>query len=216
MMDDLQKAYTAYQQALYHLPNPKDPSLWYGIGILYDRYGSFEHAEEAFTAVLKMDTKFEKSNEIYFRLGIIHKQQQKYESALEVQVFIRCVNLTLCIKCFRYILQKPPRPLTQGDIWFQIGHVYELQKEVCSSLCDEVFLCENSIVSTLFIDLSGLVREIQRSVVNRLVFVDNVFKNEFIVNILYCFSLKTRLKHSEMFKRHTQNIDLNLSHNIHK
>lgn len=23
MMDDLQKAYTAYQQALYHLPNPK-------------------------------------------------------------------------------------------------------------------------------------------------------------------------------------------------
>jgi hypothetical protein len=23
MQDDLQKAYTAYQQALYHLPNPK-------------------------------------------------------------------------------------------------------------------------------------------------------------------------------------------------
>jgi hypothetical protein len=23
MMDDLQKAYNAYQQALYHLPNPK-------------------------------------------------------------------------------------------------------------------------------------------------------------------------------------------------
>jgi len=114
MMDDLQKAYTAYQQALYHLPNPKDPNLWYGIGILYDRYGSFEHAEEAFTAVLKMDSKFEKSNEIYFRLGIIYKQQMKYDQALD---------------CFRYILQKPPRPLTQGDIWFQIGHVYELQKD---------------------------------------------------------------------------------------
>src|SRR3546814_13392216 len=27
MMDDLQKAYTAYQQALYHLPNPKVISL---------------------------------------------------------------------------------------------------------------------------------------------------------------------------------------------
>eukprot|EP01119_Soliformovum_irregulare_P008699 TRINITY_DN217_c0_g1_i1.p1 TRINITY_DN217_c0_g1~~TRINITY_DN217_c0_g1_i1.p1 ORF type:complete len:733 (-),score=188.95 TRINITY_DN217_c0_g1_i1:215-2413(-) len=114
MMDDLQKAYTAYQQALYHLPNPKDPNLWYGIGILYDRYGSFEHAEEAFTAVLKMDGKFEKSNEIYFRLGIIYKQQMKYEQALD---------------CFRFILSRPPRPLTQGDIWFQIGHVQELQKE---------------------------------------------------------------------------------------
>lgn len=72
MMDDLQKAYTAYQQALYRLPNPKvgrvvlrlrhtltphpqDPKLWYGIGILYDRYGSLEHAEEAFSSVLRME-----------------------------------------------------------------------------------------------------------------------------------------------------------------
>ena len=75
MQDDLQKAYSAYQQALYLLPNPKvkqillgliysssiyvspqeDPKLWYGIGILYDRYGSLDHAEEAFSSVLKMD-----------------------------------------------------------------------------------------------------------------------------------------------------------------
>lgn len=74
MQDDLQKAYAAYQQALYLLPNPKvtsiqlprvlcsltpstkeDPKLWYGIGILYDRYGSLDHAEEAFSSVLKMD-----------------------------------------------------------------------------------------------------------------------------------------------------------------
>lgn len=55
MKDDLPKAYTAYQQALHYLPNPKEPKLWYGIGILYDRYGSFEHAEEAFSSVLNMD-----------------------------------------------------------------------------------------------------------------------------------------------------------------
>ena len=77
MQDDLQKAYAAYQQALYLLPNPKvracvlsvasmfadicpsetqkDPKLWYGIGILYDRYGSLDHAEEAFSSVLRMD-----------------------------------------------------------------------------------------------------------------------------------------------------------------
>jgi hypothetical protein len=36
-------------------------------------------------------------------------------------------------QCFRYILQKPPRPLVQADIWFQIGHVHELQKDVCLS-----------------------------------------------------------------------------------
>lgn len=103
MLDDLQKAYHSYQQALYYLPNPKvcvlstynpacrfskDPKLWYGIGILYDRYGSFEHAEEAFTSVIGMDPDFDKANEIYFRLGIIYKQHQKYDTSLE---------------CFRYV-----------------------------------------------------------------------------------------------------------------
>ena len=33
----------------------EDPKLWYGIGILYDRYGSLDHAEEAFASVLRMD-----------------------------------------------------------------------------------------------------------------------------------------------------------------
>ncbi|KAG0757923.1 hypothetical protein G6F57_009472 [Rhizopus arrhizus] len=114
MMENLQEAYQAYQQALYHLQNPKDPKLWYGIGILYDRYGSIEHAEEAFSAVMKMDSQFEKASEIYFRLGIIYKQQQKYD---------------LSLQCFRYILRNPPKPLTEVDIWFQTGHVYEQQKE---------------------------------------------------------------------------------------
>jgi glucose repression mediator protein len=118
MMDDLQKAYAAYHQAIYHAKQQnktkQDPHLWYGIGILYERYGSLDNAEEAFTSVLKMDSSFEKSNEIYFRLGIIYKQQSKYDQSLE---------------CFGYILNNPPSPLTQADIWFQIGHVYELKKD---------------------------------------------------------------------------------------
>ncbi|KAI5120544.1 hypothetical protein M0805_000273 [Coniferiporia weirii] len=115
MQDDLQKAYSAYQQALYLLPNPKeDPKLWYGIGILYDRYGSLDHAEEAFASVLQMDKDFDKANEILFRLGIIYKQQGKYTESLE---------------CFDRILRNPPSPLAHADIWFQIGHVYEQQKD---------------------------------------------------------------------------------------
>jgi lipoprotein NlpI len=51
---------------------------------LYDRYGSLEHAEEAFSEVMRMQPDFEKANEIYFRLGIIYKQQQKYGQSLEV------------------------------------------------------------------------------------------------------------------------------------
>lgn len=63
----------------------KEPKLWYGIGILYDRYGSLDHAEEAFSQVMQMQPDFEKANEIYFRLGIIYKQQQKYNQSLEVR-----------------------------------------------------------------------------------------------------------------------------------
>ncbi len=85
MMDDLQQAYNAYQTALVNLPNPKEPRLWYGIGILYDRYGSLDHAEDAFAQVMKMQPDFDKAHEIYFRLGIIYKQQQKYNESLEVR-----------------------------------------------------------------------------------------------------------------------------------
>ncbi|KAK2788188.1 glucose repression mediator protein [Emmonsiellopsis sp. PD_33] len=118
MIDNLQEAYTSYQQALYHLRDPQEPKLWYGIGILYDRYGSLDHAEEAFSQVMRMQPDFEKANEIYFRLGIIYKQQQKFNQSLE---------------CFKYIVTDPPRPLTEEDIWFQIGHVHEQQKDYDSA-----------------------------------------------------------------------------------
>lgn len=50
MVDDVQKAFTAYQQALYLIPAPKDPYLWYGLGILYERYNSYDQADEYFTS----------------------------------------------------------------------------------------------------------------------------------------------------------------------
>ncbi|KAJ3199961.1 glucose repression mediator protein [Entophlyctis luteolus] len=116
--DDLQSAYNAYQQALKCLNNPKDPKLWYGIGVLYDRYASFDYAEAAFASVLRIDPRFDKGNEVYFRIGIIYKLQQKYALALD---------------CFKYILGCPPKPLSEGDVWFQIGHVHELQQEFNSA-----------------------------------------------------------------------------------
>ena len=50
MVDDVQKAFTAYQQALYLIPSPSDPYLWYGLGILYERYNSYDQADEYFNA----------------------------------------------------------------------------------------------------------------------------------------------------------------------
>ena len=66
--------------------------MWSGIGILYDRYGLLEHAEEAFLSALRMDKDFDKADKIFFQLGIIYEQLQKYEEALEVRGAIK-----LCI-----------------------------------------------------------------------------------------------------------------------
>jgi len=44
-----------------------------------------DHAEEAFSQVMQMQPDFDKAHEIYFRLGIIYKQQQKYNQSLEVR-----------------------------------------------------------------------------------------------------------------------------------
>ena len=140
MAEELQKAYTAYQQALFNLPNPKEPRLWYGIGILYDRYGSEEHAEEAFTAVLKMDAGFEKANEVYYRLGGIYRSQRRYDTALE---------------CYEYILERPPAGMTRADILFHIGFCHELKKDVRWKEAE----ARNVTRCDLVCDCKGRVRE---------------------------------------------------------
>ncbi|CAM9464308.1 unnamed protein product, partial [Choristocarpus tenellus] len=84
MINDLQNSYTAYQNALFHIQNPKDARLWYGIGLLYDCFGSYSHAIEAFETCLNMDPNFELDHEVRFRVGIINKQQGKLDDALEV------------------------------------------------------------------------------------------------------------------------------------
>jgi tetratricopeptide (TPR) repeat protein len=82
--------------------------------MLYERYGTEEHAEEAYLAVLKMDPKFEKIHEIYFRLSQIYKHRQKYDHAIE---------------CIKFLLSKPPKVLKEHDLLFQIGHIHECQKD---------------------------------------------------------------------------------------
>ena len=41
LTDNLQKAFNAYQKALYSLSDVRDPQLWYGIGLLYEKVKSF-------------------------------------------------------------------------------------------------------------------------------------------------------------------------------
>ncbi|KDO27744.1 hypothetical protein SPRG_20384 [Saprolegnia parasitica CBS 223.65] len=47
MLNDLANAHTAYQYAMYNNPaSQRDPTLWFGIGQLYERSGALDHAED--------------------------------------------------------------------------------------------------------------------------------------------------------------------------
>jgi tetratricopeptide (TPR) repeat protein len=71
LIGDLQNSFNAYQRALYSLEDIKDPQLWYGIGILYENFESYDHAISALVAVLKMTPNFYQKNEVLFKLGKI-------------------------------------------------------------------------------------------------------------------------------------------------
>ncbi|GAB9466903.1 hypothetical protein Gpo141_00004267 [Globisporangium polare] len=123
MMNDLTSAHTAYQYAMYNNPtSQKDPNMWYGIGQLYERLGSLEHAQESFEAVLRFEPNFNMALEVKFRLGIIAKQRGDYDGALE------------SLKSVLHDVQTNVQTTDMAsDIWTQIGHVYELKSEVQSA-----------------------------------------------------------------------------------
>ena len=93
---------------------PRKPSLRSCVWIKVCSLPRYRTPDVGLKLIVK-DLEFDKANEILFRLGIIYKQQGKFEESL---------------KCFDRILRNPPNPLAHADIWFQIGHVYEQQKDV--------------------------------------------------------------------------------------
>jgi general transcriptional corepressor CYC8 len=93
LLDDLARSFSAFQQALQILGSPKDPSIWFAIGLLYDRYGADELAREAFLITLRFEHELKKTNsnvpsdrerELYYRLGLIYKNMKNWSLAHEV------------------------------------------------------------------------------------------------------------------------------------
>lgn len=117
-MNKPQRAYTAYQQAIFTLANPKDPTVWYGIALLYEQTQNWEHACEVFNSLLRTKPQLPQTPEIWFRYALAYKAQGKYQDALD---------------CFQEIVDTPPPPLTTVDILCQCAAVYEVEKEYDSA-----------------------------------------------------------------------------------
>lgn len=81
VLECLRLCYDAYHEASLHLGAFHDPNLWYGIGLLYERYGAlipagpiqrecYQAAEEALRSVLQAAPQFEKKAEILYRYAL--------------------------------------------------------------------------------------------------------------------------------------------------
>lgn len=123
LLDDLAKAFSAFQQALQILGSPKDASIWFAIGLLYDRYGADELAREAFLITLKYEQDQQKQGEpismrqreVYFRLGCIYMNLKRWDLSRE---------------CFLFSMNNPPAGLGREDVAFYTGILHSIQGEI--------------------------------------------------------------------------------------
>ncbi len=60
-----------------------DPQLWYGIGILYEKFESYEHAISSLLAVLKMSPNFYQKSEVLSRLGLIYARTNQIDNSIQ-------------------------------------------------------------------------------------------------------------------------------------
>jgi len=120
LVEDLQKSFNAYQRALYSLEDIKDPQLWYGIGILYEKFESYNHAISALIAVLKMSPNFYQKSEVLYKLGMIFAKTNQIQQAISYfQNSILTNTFTLKRKT---------------DTLIKIGLLYEEQKDFSQAM----------------------------------------------------------------------------------
>jgi tetratricopeptide (TPR) repeat protein len=82
LTDEIHQAFNAYQHALNCVDDIKDPQLWYGIGILYEKFESYDNAISALVGVLKMSPNFYQKSEVLYKLGIIFAKTNQINQAI--------------------------------------------------------------------------------------------------------------------------------------
>ncbi|CAG9315387.1 unnamed protein product [Blepharisma stoltei] len=90
IIQDYKKCYAAYQKGMNTFKGRLDPQLWYGLGMLCQKFSYYDQAEMSFQESLKCDPDFEQKQNILLKLGILSKQALKYEEA--INLFKSCIQ----------------------------------------------------------------------------------------------------------------------------
>uniref|UniRef100_A0A915BGM7 JmjC domain-containing protein n=2 Tax=Parascaris TaxID=6254 RepID=A0A915BGM7_PARUN len=111
---DFAKALSAYQKA-YNLDADRfwrDPSAYFGLGLVYFHFRAFSIAAEAFNRLLFTYPSLPISVEVHARLGFIYKNLEKFDLAL------KHLNIALSDKAESSFLSK-------SELRFHIAHCYD-------------------------------------------------------------------------------------------
>lgn len=118
MADDYDKAYYAYYNTLHKLTDHRDPNLWFGIGILYDRLGMLESALTAFNAVIELDPAFDRLDEVLYAMGLIHKERGNHNASYTYMAKI--ISLSTSANA-------------QAEAWYQLGTLHDITEAVTTA-----------------------------------------------------------------------------------
>lgn len=117
-LGDFPNAFAAYAHAQNETKEINDPIYKYTIGIVYQHYNYFEHAQMCFEKILKDYPDFIYLDDLYFRLACLFRSLKRYNDS---------------ILYFSKIKDSPPNGLTSDDISIQIAHVYHLMDDNINS-----------------------------------------------------------------------------------
>jgi glucose repression mediator protein len=129
MLDELGKSYQTLQQSLLGyqtLGISIEGDFWYWIGLLYDRYGSEEHAFEAFVASAKATRS--PIAEAYFRIGMLMRNRGKYDLAMNCFKYVLTVTSSSSFSSSRNY-RHPLINIGPGDVLLQMALVEDAQGE---------------------------------------------------------------------------------------
>lgn len=167
MLEDLPKAFHAYQQALAYPSASSDIILWFCVGVIYYRYGADGHAFEAFSTVLKLESFLETSDASNSFSEFKHSSDSGTSTGHKgVDIRGKCPNdmiretyyrlgqlfrirrqFSTSIQIFKYLsCFLPPPPLSKGDVCIQIEvtRMLALAEKKQISSCSNLFLSTNN------------------------------------------------------------------------
>jgi len=101
--NDINMSWDAYKHACAETSPSRDPSLSFGLGVLYFKMGIYSKAQENLFQTLKLNPYFPEKQFVLYKLGVCHKAngnlkkaQQLFKSCFKIDMKSECASFAAC------------------------------------------------------------------------------------------------------------------------